>query len=194
MKRKRANRVKKATNNPQPIIILSVLVLIAAVFIFKNQKPTSATVDSQEQMDAVPTADENMPDQTDVTLATAAIATVTPVKGTPSPPPSLLPEAQLDQYLAAGRPILAFFHSNTCAQCIQMTEIVNQVYPNYAKHIALVDVDVYDQQNRNLLSRAGIRVIPTLIFIDKEQRGEGYTGVMPAEALREQLETLTQEP
>ncbi len=75
-----------------------------------------------------------------------------------------------------------------------MTEIVEQVYPNFADRVALVDVNVYDQRNQSLLGRAGIQVIPTLIFIDRDQQGQGYTGVTPAEALQEQLEVLAQEP
>ena len=71
-----------------------------------------------------------------------------------------------------------------------MTEIVEQVYPDFAEQVALVDVNVYDDANQSLLQRAGIRVIPTLIFIDRTGAGQGYTGVMPAEELQEALTTL----
>lgn len=197
MRRKKANPLKKATNNQKLVIILGVLLFVTAIFVFKTQKPAAESLDSQERADAAPTAGENGSSQADVTLEAASVVTDTadaPLPTALSPTPPLLPEAQLDQYMAAGRPILAFFHSNTCAQCIRMTEVVNQVYPDYAQHIALVDVNVYDQQNQNLLDRAGIRVIPTLIFIDKKQQGQSYSGVMPAETLREQLKALAQEP
>ena len=105
-------------------------------------------------------------------------------------PSSLTPEAQLDQLLAEGQPIFAFFHSNTCKQCVDMSAIVQQVYPEFANKVALVDVNVYDRQNQNLLRRAGIRVIPTLIFIGRSGQGRGYTGVMQPNALREQLQAL----
>lgn len=107
--------------------------------------------------------------------------------------PARLPEAHLDQLLAAGEPIFAFFHSNTCVQCVRMTEIVEDVYPDFSDSVALVDVDVYDEQNWNLLQRANIRVIPTLIFIDREGEVWGEAGVMEPDALREQLQTLAEE-
>lgn len=44
----------------------------------------------------------------------------------------VLPEVQLEQLLNAGEPVLAFFHSNTCYQCIRMTEIVDEVYPDFS--------------------------------------------------------------
>lgn len=116
------------------------------------------------------------------------------VEQIPTPVSQLSPEVQFDQHLAAGRPVLAFFHSNTCAQCIQMTEIVAQVYPDYADRVALVDVNVHDQRNEHFLGRAGIQVIPTLILIDRDQQGQGYAGVMLPETLRERLEALAQEP
>ena len=89
--------------------------------------------------------------------------------------------------------MLAFFHSNTCAQCVQMTEIVGQVYPGFADRVALVDVNVYDRRNTNLLQRAGIRVIPTMIFIDHTGSGQDFSGVMPPDALRNQLAFIAQE-
>jgi thioredoxin-like negative regulator of GroEL len=104
---------------------------------------------------------------------------------------SQLPEAQLDQLMARGQPTLAFFHSNTCDQCIQMTEIVNQVYPAFSQSVALVDVNVYDERNANLLSRAGIRVIPTLIFFNQQGQGQMTMGVMQPEQFRQQLQMLS---
>jgi len=104
-----------------------------------------------------------------------------------------LPEAQLDQLLAAGKPTLAFFHSNTCKKCIRMSEIVEEVYPDFADTVSLVDVNAYEGRNASLLQRVGIRAIPTLIFIDRTGQGRGYMGVMEPDALREQLQALVGE-
>jgi len=109
------------------------------------------------------------------------------------PTPALLPEAQLDQLLAAGEPAFVFFHSNNCVQCIRMIEIVEQVYPEFSESAPLVDVNVYDERNGNLLQRAGLRYIPTLIFIDRAGQAQGHVGVMEPEALREQLLKLAGE-
>jgi thiol-disulfide isomerase/thioredoxin len=57
------------------------------------------------------------------------------------------PAVQLQNALADNRPTLAFFHSYTCQQCIDMMEIVDQVYPEFSDSIVLVDIDVYDERN-----------------------------------------------
>jgi hypothetical protein len=44
----------------------------------------------------------------------------------------VLPETQLAQAIAAQKPTLAFYHSNTCDTCIQMVEIVALVYPEFS--------------------------------------------------------------
>ena len=102
-----------------------------------------------------------------------------------------LPQAHLERMLSEGQPILAFFHSDTCYQCIEMTKIVNRVYPDFEDHVALVDVNVYDERNRALLQRAEIRVIPTLIFFDRSGSGQGFTGVMPDEQLEAVLTNIS---
>ena len=100
------------------------------------------------------------------------------------------PESQFDQYLKEGKPTFAFFHSTTCQSCIVMMDIVNQVYPEFKDDIALVDVNVFDPQNENLLQRAGINSIPTLVFIDRKGQGTVSIGVMEADKLRQELEAL----
>ncbi len=179
------NRKRKQDREKTPrarlAIIAGVLLLIGAVLILKIQKPTGGSMGFQDESQAGTEA------------GPAALIAATAAPTPPPPTPTLLPEAYLDQSLAAGRPILAFFHSNTCAQCVRMTEIVQQVYPDFADAVALVDVNVYDERNGRLLQSADIRVIPTLIFIDRTGQGVVYTGVMEPDALRTELETLAEE-
>ena len=100
------------------------------------------------------------------------------------------PEAALDRALAAGQPTLAFFHSLTCESCVEMTAIVKQVYPEFQGSITLVDVDVYDPRNENLLGRARIPGIPTVVLFDRAGKGKWLVGVTAADQLREQLVAL----
>ena len=180
-KRKRRKQDQEKTPRAQLAIIAGVLLLIGIVLILKTQKPAVGSAGFQNELQ----------EKAEVGLASPVAATVAP---TPPPPtPTLLPEAYLDQLLDAGEPILAFFHSNTCAQCVRMTEIVQQVYPDFADAVALVDVNVYDERNGHLLQRASLRAIPTLIFIDRTGQGQGYTGVMEPDALRAELEALAEE-
>lgn len=193
MKRKRRNPEPKSGAGPQLAIIGGVLLLIAAVFVLKGGAADKGGPAPQDEVAAIPTA----ADPGNSTQSVPAAVPEAPAAADQAAAPAttaLLPEAQLDQHLASGRPILAFFHSNTCVQCVQMTEIVEEVYPEFADQIALVDVNVYDEKNQNLLRRARIQVIPTVILIDRAQQRKGYYGVMAADALRAELETLAQEP
>ena len=103
-------------------------------------------------------------------------------------------EAQFDRYMKEGKPTFAFFHSTNCHSCIVMMDTVAQVYPEFKDGVALVDVDVYDSQNENLLRRAGINSIPTLVFIDRKGQGKVSIGVIEADQLRQQLQILKGTP
>jgi thiol:disulfide interchange protein len=195
VKRKRRKPEPRPSAGPQLVIIAGVLLLVAAVFVLKGTGSDGNDPGSQDQGVVIPTAaDTGALPQPASTLAPAAAPAAAGSQAPPSSTLPSLPEDQLDHFLASGRPILAFFHSDTCVQCVQMTKIVGQVYPEFSDHIALVDVNVYDQRNQNLLRRARIQVIPTIIFIGRDQQGKGYSGVMPADALRSELQTLAQEP
>jgi len=103
-----------------------------------------------------------------------------------------LPAAQLQAALAEHRPTLAFFHSTTCHQCIEMTRIVAQVYPEFGDSITLVDVDVYAEGNAPLLQQMRLQYIPTLVFYDRAGTGQASVGVMEAERLRQTLAALAE--
>jgi thioredoxin-like negative regulator of GroEL len=103
-----------------------------------------------------------------------------------------LPEVQLMRALQARTPTLAFFHSMTCDSCKEMTAIVEEVYPEYADAVALVDVDVYDERNAALTRSAGIRAIPTVIFFDRSGASKVHMGVVAADDLRQILAAMKQ--
>jgi thiol:disulfide interchange protein len=168
-KKHRAGKRESKTPWPQIASLAGLIVLIVGVLIAKNQA----------QPAAVPT------------LSPPVVRpTVASGQTQPTAAPTGLPETQLDQLLAAKHPTLAFFHSDTCQQCIEMTQIVQQVYPEFAGSVALVDVNVYDDRNARLLQRASIRVIPTLVFFNREGKGQVTTGVMQPAQLRQALQSL----
>ena len=113
-----------------------------------------------------------------------------PQAAAPSVDPSQLAEHQLDRALADHKPILAFFHSNNCKQCLIMIDTVNQVYPEFSASIELVDVNVYDQNNAQLLKRVGLQYIPTLIFFDHAGKQHVIVGVIEANQLHQTLSDL----
>ena len=169
---KRAKAKEKQTPVIQWAVIVVVAALVVVILILKAQS-------------SPPSAD-----------SVGAIHTTLPAAettGAAQPTATPLPEVQLDQLLAAGEPAFVFFHSNDCYQCIRMIEIVEQVYPDFAGSVPLIDVNVYDERNSNLLRRAGLRYIPMLVFVDRAGQGESHVGVMEAEALRAQLQRLAGE-
>lgn len=101
------------------------------------------------------------------------------------------PEKQLAQALAAGKPVLAFYHSNNCQSCIDMIAVVNEVYPEFKDDVVLVDVNVYDQQNQALLRNVGLQYIPTQMFYDRSGTQSSVVGVMQPDSLRESLRAIS---
>lgn len=120
------------------------------------------------------------------------VAVVLMVKDKPqaAAPAGVLPAAQLERALEARQPALAFYHSNNCHSCIEMIGIVQQVYPEFSSSVALVDVNVYAEENRPLLRKQQIQYIPTLVFYDQQGSREVFVGVMETEALRKKLTTI----
>lgn len=98
-------------------------------------------------------------------------------------------ESQLDQALAAKHPTFVFLHSLDCIPCKEMMSTVTEVYPDFQDSIALIDVDVYDQNNSNILRRERLQSIPTLVFYDAQGSRQIFIGAMPSEQFRA---TLTQ--
>jgi len=104
---------------------------------------------------------------------------------------SILPETQLEEALEAGKPTLAFFHSDDCQQCIIMIDTVEQVFPEFSTSVTLIDINVYDPNNEPLLRRVELQYIPTLVFFDENGKGEPYEGVMTVDELRQHLISIT---
>lgn len=151
------------------LVIASIAVVIVGLILLKN-RPQEAVALSSAQASA-PTSQVSP----SATRNPAAMAG-------PFKPGS--PEEQLDQSLAAGRPVLVFMHSNNCQSCIDMTKVVNQVYPEFAGQVALVDVDVYDDANGPLMQRLGLRYIPTVVVFDKAGQAAQNVGAMKPDAFR----------
>jgi len=171
--------------------LLGVALLVAAILIVKNRpSDPPAVAESEPQVTAT------LPEAVGQTQAPAemepvgsqAAATAPGVQASAEADES--PEVQLERFLIAGKPTLAFFHSNNCVQCIKMMEVVAEVYPEFDDSVALVDVNVYDKASSRLLQRAQIRAIPTQIFFDRTGQGRVVMGAMTPDQFREQLRTL----
>jgi thiol:disulfide interchange protein len=159
---------------PQVAIVGGMVLLVAVILVLKNQ--------AAEEQAVLPEA----------VVQTRAATAPKPVVNQPTATalPNELPEAQLGRLLAAGQPVLGFYHSTNCAKCIEMMATVAEVYPEFKNSVGLVDVNVYDKANTKLLQVARIYAIPTQIFYDKSGQQKTVLGVMTAEELRAQLRAL----
>jgi thiol-disulfide isomerase/thioredoxin len=176
---------------PQLAILGGVALLVAAILILKNRPadPPAVAESERQATAALPEAVGQTQATTELERVVGPVAATAPgVQGAALP--DELPEAQLDRHLTAGKPTLAFFHSNNCVQCIKMMEVVEQVYPEFDDSVALVDVNVYEQANARLLQVARIRAIPTQIFFDRSGQGTVIMGAMTPDQFREQMQTL----
>ena len=124
-----------------------------------------------------------------VGLAIVAVLLAKPRTGLPADA-GLAPNALLEQALAAGRPVLVFYHSLDCRSCVEMMEVVAEVYPEFEATVDLVDVKVHDASSEAVIRWGGIRYIPTLVFVDRDGGREVQVGTMTLEALREALGAL----
>jgi thiol-disulfide isomerase/thioredoxin len=113
---------------------------------------------------------------------------------TPQTVNSKVPEVQLAQALEAGKPTFAFYHSLDCVPCKQMMATVDQVYPQYADQVVLVDVNVYDSWNQPLLRTARVRSIPTMVFYNHTGEQQTVIGAMEPEQLDQMLATISERP
>ncbi|GAB4489441.1 MAG: thioredoxin family protein [Anaerolineales bacterium] len=99
-------------------------------------------------------------------------------------------ENQLNQALTEHRPTFVFLHSLECIPCKAMMEVVDQVYPAFQDSVVLIDVDVYDQNNTNILRRENLQSIPTLVFYDANGNRQMFIGVMEPDQFRQTLGAL----
>ena len=167
-----------------------VLMLVGVIFLLKPNRIPTQSPNNAASGAAPALIPADQPPETPPNLFQDAVAN-SPKQDTPVA--DILPETQLDQYLAVNQPVLAFFHSNDCEQCVKMIEVVEQVYPDFAGSVALVDVNVYEKRNANLLRRAGIRAIPTMLFIDSAGQGQVVMGLMESDVFRQHLQQLARE-
>lgn len=173
---------------PQLAILGGVALLAAAILILKDP-----SADPPAAAEGVPQTIATLPEAVGQTQATAELEPVGS-QDVITALPDELPEAQLQRLLTAGKPTLAFFHSNNCVQCIKMMDVVAQVYPEFDDTVALVDVNVHDKANTKLLQVVRIQAIPTQIFFDRTGQGRVVMGAMTPDQFREQMRTLAGGP
>lgn len=199
MSKKHKRRVKNGLPLTKKIalwqigVLVGVLALIGSVLWLKS-RPANSEAAPVNQPTLVTPSDDGVTEATQLPKIPPS-ATEAPgdsIQTDLAPREGELPEVHLERMLAEGQLTFAFFHSDTCYQCVETDKVVHQVYPDFAGQVALVDVNVHDEANQALLQRAGIRVIPTLVFIDRTGDEQVHTGMMDEAQIRTLLTALAE--
>ncbi len=160
------------------ILVIGLIAVMAPVCGCGSQKKTTAKTTGSTCPTTVPQASAQPPPET-------APATV------PSTPSKS--EEALKAAAAEGKPVLLSFRSESCAPCIQMGSVLDQIKPEYEGRVPVIWVNVYDPSEETLLTQYGIQTIPTTIFVGKDgQKKNEIVGVMEPDAIRSQLNQLLQ--
>ncbi|MCL6473128.1 MAG: thioredoxin fold domain-containing protein [Firmicutes bacterium] len=100
-------------------------------------------------------------------------------------------ETALRAALKNGKPTMICFHSDSCAPCIEMSEIIAQVKPQYETTINFIDILTGDPAEQSLINKFGVNTIPYTVFFDKTGEAVGQqVGVIEKEQLSSILSDL----
>lgn len=98
--------------------------------------------------------------------------------------------SRLEAYRAAGQPVLVFFHSPDCSSCLVVQQSIDEVYPEFKNTVALLDLDVTDERERDLVERTGVQTTPTLLLVNAGGSEKLIVGEISPADLRAELDTL----
>lgn len=91
--------------------------------------------------------------------------------------------------LRAGKPTVAEFGANACAQCREMKPVLETLRRAHGESIAVVNVDLVVQREANYIQRYRIQLMPTQIFFDAHGREIGrHLGKLSGEEILARLQ------
>jgi thioredoxin-like negative regulator of GroEL len=94
--------------------------------------------------------------------------------------------------VASGKPIYVLFHSLTCVPCVEISEVADQVIPEYEDEIVFVNGLTDDPAGQQLAADFEFQYIPTSFFLAPggETVVDSFTGAMDADQMRGYLDAL----
>lgn len=102
--------------------------------------------------------------------------------------------ADYEAAVASGKPIYVLFHSLTCAPCLEISEVADQVVPEYADEIVFVNAITDDPSGQQLAAKFQFQYIPTSFFLSPggAEVTDSFTGAMDEAQMRTYLDALVQ--
>lgn len=90
-----------------------------------------------------------------------------------------------------GKPVYVLFHSLTCRSCIEISEVVDDVVPDYEGKVVFVNALTDDPRTNRLARSFSFQYIPTSFFVAADGTvASSFTGPMSEADMRARLDGL----
>jgi len=97
---------------------------------------------------------------------------------------------------AVKRPKVLQFSQVMCSECRKLEKTLPSIKEEYKNKVLFVKIDVADrtEETSELIEKYEVRVVPTLVFIDKKGKTTKVTeGAIPKEELKKYLDDISNE-
>ena len=141
----------------------------------ENKAPVSSTV----------------PDEDKVAVSSAGTAENKAPASSAAPTESKIPlssAATIEEAKKNGESMWLLFRSTTCAPCVEMQKIFDQLESDYKGKVRFIAIDVNDRTNIEILRSWKIKYIPTTFIIDGTGKlSYQNVGIIPTVDLKKEL-------
>jgi thioredoxin 1 len=96
------------------------------------------------------------------------------------------PIPRATEITADGRPVLVELGSNSCASCVAMHRVLDELEASHGDRLQLVSINILEQPE--LVGQWKVIAIPTQVMLDGDGREIGrHVGFLSADAIRERF-------
>ena len=97
-------------------------------------------------------------------------------------------QANLEEVLASGKPVVIDFWAEWCGPCRKIAPIVDELATEYGDKVVIGKCDV--QENDDIAVKYSVRNIPTLLFLKNGELVDKQVGACSKEALKAKIDKL----
>lgn len=92
-------------------------------------------------------------------------------------------------FSSSNKPQVIDFSSKYCLECQDLKKVLNPLEEKYKDKIDFIKIDIAtkDKQSQLLVKKYNVKVVPTLVFIDKKKHEEIINGYMDEKTLEKHL-------